>query len=244
MPARKILLVEDDADLRQAMRLLLERQGYAVLETTTGAKAVALAEAYQPSLILMDLGLPDGDGLDFAQDLRRRQSTARIPIVILNTERVVGPRAQVLAKICAGTIPKPATRERLERDLGLALLLSRRDVPRRFPRYPVEAPAWYRPHGSSSPVGADFIAGIVRILGEGGLRIDVASPIAKESMLDLRLRVPTGEVTALGRVVYSLYREDEGTGTPSFQHGIQFTDMDTETLASLRGLIKGSSIGP
>ncbi len=108
----------------------------------------------------------------------------------------------------------------------------------------MEAPAWYRPHGSSGPLGADFIAGIVRILGQGGLRMDVASPIAKERMLDLRLSVPTGEATTLGRVVYSQYREDEGTGTPAFQHGIQFTDMDPETFTTLRGLIKGSSIGP
>lgn len=244
MAPRRILLVDDDAELRQAMRLLLERQGYAVLETATGANALAVAEAYQPSLILLDLGLPDGDGLDFAQQLRRRPSTTRIPIVVLNPEVVTGQRAEALAKICAGTIPKPVTRERLERDLGLALMLSRRDVPRRFPRYPVEAPAWYRTHGSSSPVGADFIAGMVRILGEGGLRIDVASPIAKESMLDLRLRVPAGEVTTLGKVVYSQYREDERTGTPSFQHGIQFTDMDTETFATLRRMIEGPGIGP
>lgn len=244
MTARKILLVEDDADLRQAMRLLLERQGFAVLETAMGAKALALAEANQPSLILMDHGLPDGDGLEFAQELRRRQSTTRIPIVVLNAEFVIGPRAETLAKTCAGTIPKPVTRERLERDLGVALMLSRRDVPRRFPRYPVEAPAWYRPHGSSSPVGADFIAGRVRMLGEGGLRMDVASPIAKESMLDLRLRVRTGEVTTPGKVVYSQYGEDERTGTPAFQHGIQFADMDPATLTALKRLIKGTDLAP
>ena len=243
MTARKILLVEDDADLRQAMRLLLERQGFAVLEAATGGKALALAELYQPSLILIDHGLPDGDGLEFAQELRRRQSTTRIPIVVLNAELVIGPRAEALAKTCAGTIPKPVTRERLERDLGLALMLRRRDVPRRFPRYPVEAPAWYRPRGSRL-VGADFIAGMVRMLSEGGLRIDVASPIAKESMLDLRLRVPTGEVTTLGKVVYSESREDKGTGDHSFQHGIQFTDMNPETFADLRRLIKGNGLAP
>ncbi len=244
MAPHKILLVEDDANLRQAIRLLLERQGHIVLEAATGTKAVALAETHHPSLILLDLGLPDGDGLEFAAELHRRPSTARIPIVVLSDEVILGQRAVTLGKICAGTIPKPVTRERLERDLNLVLTLGRRDVSRRFPRYPVEAPAWYRLHGSSSPVGADFIAGMVRTLSEGGLRIDVASPIAQASMLDLRLRVPAGEVTTLGKVVYSLYREDERAGTPSFQHGIQFTDVHPDTLAALKRLIEGTSSAP
>jgi CheY-like chemotaxis protein len=238
MVPRKVLLVEHDPTLRQAMRLMLDRLGFAVLEASRGGKALSLAEAHFPSLILIDLGLADMDGVDVVRELHRRPGTSRIPIVALVDDSLAGPRAEAVAKICAGTIPKPITTERMQRALGLALLLCRRDPVRRFPRYPVDVPAWLRMQAGTDEAGGAYIGGTVRVLGEGGLRVDLGDLLPRASLLDLRLPMPTGEVTIPGKVIYSLCCEDHKTGRPAYQHGVQFAQVDPETLLALRRLIK------
>src|SRR5574341_1497616 len=119
MTSLKVLIVGSDAVFRATARMVLERQGYAVTVAETGAMALRLAETAQPGLILLDLRLPDGDGLDVAERLRTGAATSRVPIVVLTDEVVTGRRAETLARVCTGTIPKPVTPERLRRDLDL-----------------------------------------------------------------------------------------------------------------------------
>lgn len=78
-----ILLVEDDALLRHAFRLLLEDAGYSVVEAGSVKASLEVVEQETPALVLLDLGLPDGPGLDLARKLRGRPETADIPIVAL-----------------------------------------------------------------------------------------------------------------------------------------------------------------
>lgn len=239
-PARTILIVEDDAALRLALRQVLEPRGYLVLEAATGARALTLAELHRPDLILLDLGLPDGDGLDFAQELRRRPTTTRLPIAVLTAERVLGARARLAASICLGVIPKPVTIERFERDLRLLVTMGRRGTPRRFLRYPVEIPVRYRLGGAADPAEVSFLAGVVRTLGEGGLMVELPGPVAVATSLDLRLQLPTGEVMTAGKIVYSRFRSNNKNKLEGgwYEHGVQFTDMDPKRLALLRPLIK------
>ncbi len=120
MQGYKVLVVEQDAALRLGLRHSLERLGYSVVESGTGAAALTHAEADGPSLILLNLALPDGDGLEVAEALRRGPRTSGIPIILLTAERVVGQRAERMAKISAGTIPisKPVMVDRLEMTSG------------------------------------------------------------------------------------------------------------------------------
>ena len=238
MAGYKILIVEDDERLRGTLRQMLERGGYTVFEAGTGGEALVRAEVHQPHLILLDLGLPDGDGLGFAQELRRRENTTRIPIAVLTGQLIRGRRAEILGSICVGAIPKPVTVERFHRDLRLLLLSGRRGGVRRFPRYSVEAPVFYRLVGSADPGQEEFLAGLARTLGEGGLLLDVPVSLAASSQVELRVPLPTGEVTAAGKVVYSLRQSDGHVGTGAFHHGIQFTDMDPAKFAALRRLLK------
>lgn len=78
-----ILLVEDDPLLRDAFRLLLEEAGYGVREAGTASAAIEVAAATTPSLILLDLGLPDRPGLDVVRTLRKRDATRDTPIIAL-----------------------------------------------------------------------------------------------------------------------------------------------------------------
>jgi CheY-like chemotaxis protein len=76
-----ILIVDDNEDLRQVLAWLLQPRGYETLQAATGREAIEKAITAQPSLILLDLHLPDMNGADAARALKKDQCTAHIPIV-------------------------------------------------------------------------------------------------------------------------------------------------------------------
>jgi len=81
MTAPLILIIEDDRPLRQYLRATLQSFAYRVEEAVTGAEGREQVLRLNPDLILLDLGLPDGDGLDLARELR---GWSRIPIIIVS----------------------------------------------------------------------------------------------------------------------------------------------------------------
>jgi DNA-binding response OmpR family regulator len=78
--ATTVLVVEDEQKLRELVRSYLERVGFAVLSTGSGAEAISLAGSAQPDLVILDLGLPDIPGESVAREIRVAGST---PILIL-----------------------------------------------------------------------------------------------------------------------------------------------------------------
>ncbi len=96
LPGRhKILVVEDEPDIRELVRYNLEQGGFEVIETDDGKQALALIEKERPSLLVLDLMLPNADGLDICKMLRQRPQSAAIPIVMLTAkaaevDRVLG----------------------------------------------------------------------------------------------------------------------------------------------------------
>lgn len=81
-----ILCVDDDGDILEALSELLESAGYAVLLARTGYDALALAVSRKPSLILLDLVLPDIPGEEVCQRLRTHAPTAGIPVIMLTVK--------------------------------------------------------------------------------------------------------------------------------------------------------------
>lgn len=77
----KILLVEDDENIRIMVGAMLESAGYQVIETRSCAAAITLASSHIPDLILLDLGLPDGDGMELLEYVREHDLT---PIIVLS----------------------------------------------------------------------------------------------------------------------------------------------------------------
>ena len=78
---KRVLLVEDETDLRKMMKILLELHGYDVLEAADGYEAVEKAVSEEPDLILMDIAMPVMDGIDSARTIRRHEDLRSIPIV-------------------------------------------------------------------------------------------------------------------------------------------------------------------
>ena len=83
-----ILIIEDEASLRRFLAPTLAHQAYQVLQAATAAEGMAMARSHNPDLVLLDLGLPDQDGLKVLEDIR---TWSRRPVIILsarNQERV------------------------------------------------------------------------------------------------------------------------------------------------------------
>lgn len=77
----KILLVEDDKNIRTVIVALLEASDYQVIQAETGALAKTLFSCYQPDVIILDLGLPDMDGMAFLQYVRQE---SLVPVIVLS----------------------------------------------------------------------------------------------------------------------------------------------------------------
>jgi two-component system KDP operon response regulator KdpE len=91
-----ILLIEDDPQIRRFLRASLITQGYELIEAGTGREGLALAAAQVPEVVLLDLGLPDMEGLEVIKQLR---SWSSVPIIILSAR---GQERDKVANLDAG----------------------------------------------------------------------------------------------------------------------------------------------
>ena len=78
-----IMVVDDDDDIRQMMRVLLEDDGYSVLEAENGQQAIEIAQSASPDLILMDLSMPVLDGLTASRRMREIDRVSEVPIIAI-----------------------------------------------------------------------------------------------------------------------------------------------------------------
>ncbi|MBL8951872.1 MAG: response regulator [Myxococcaceae bacterium] len=76
-----VLLVEDEPEMRRFIRASLQASGYRLVEASTAHEGIALASSHNPELVLLDLGLPDGDGIDVTVKLREG---SKVPIIVLS----------------------------------------------------------------------------------------------------------------------------------------------------------------
>src|SRR6266566_5935311 len=84
--AREVLVVEDEPDIRRLVVLHLEREGFRCRTATTGSDALREVKAAVPDLVVLDLMLPEVDGLEVCRRLRRDTSTASLPIIMLTAK--------------------------------------------------------------------------------------------------------------------------------------------------------------
>jgi DNA-binding response OmpR family regulator len=92
---KKIVLIEDDADLFALVKYNLEKDGFAVAGSQSGRGAIELCRRERPDLIILDIMLPDSDGLDICKGLRNHSELGSVPIIFLTarvseTDRILG----------------------------------------------------------------------------------------------------------------------------------------------------------
>ena len=107
MRSQQILVVEDNERNMKLFCGVLEASGYRTLEATTGERAVELALEHRPDLVLMDIQLPDIDGIDALDRLRADERSASMPVLALTAQAMEGDRERFLAAGFDGYVSKP-----------------------------------------------------------------------------------------------------------------------------------------
>ena len=107
MAAPRVLIAEDNGKSMKLFRDVLRVNGYETLEATTGRQAIELAAQHAPDLVLMDIQLPDIDGVEALSRLRADERTAGIPVLALTAQAMQGDREHFLAAGFDGYLSKP-----------------------------------------------------------------------------------------------------------------------------------------
>ena len=83
MPAKPVLVVDDDPDIRESLCTLLEGEGYATISAENGAEAVAQMQAHEPCFVILDLMMPVMDGWEVRTRMQEHKELARIPVCVV-----------------------------------------------------------------------------------------------------------------------------------------------------------------
>ena len=108
---KRILVVEDNEANFYLINFILKKSGHEVIEARDGITAVELAIKEKPDLVIMDIQLPDINGLEATKRIRASGANGDIPIVALTSYAMLGDRERALAAGCTGYIEKPINPE-------------------------------------------------------------------------------------------------------------------------------------
>jgi DNA-binding response OmpR family regulator len=108
MNSSKILIVDDDPDLRQALRLRLRANHYETVNAVDGYSAIAQAYKERPNLIILDLGLPAGDGFIVLERLQQDDKLSMIPVIVLTARDPQTSERRALRAGASAFFQKPA----------------------------------------------------------------------------------------------------------------------------------------
>ncbi len=127
----RVLIADDESENREVLRGLLEPLGFTVEEAEGGTACLEKARAFVPDLVLLDLRMPDLDGLAVARTLRELPASCRTPIVAVSAAAFPEDRARALAAGCDVHLAKPVLLDALTQTLGALLPLEwmRREAP-------------------------------------------------------------------------------------------------------------------
>ena len=117
----KILIVDDDQDTRQLLKIRLESKGYETAFAWDAVTAISATREARPDLILLDFGLPGGDALVVMERLQSFPALAGTPIVVVSAREPSGTEQRALAGGARAYIPKPIDNEKLLEAIRSAL---------------------------------------------------------------------------------------------------------------------------
>ncbi len=113
MERAKIMVVDDDPDLRQALSLRLRANNFDTVNACDGYSAIALAQREHPHLIILDLGLPAGDGFAVLKNLQQFPALSTIPVIVLTARDPEANEKHTLESGAVAFFQKPADNEEL-----------------------------------------------------------------------------------------------------------------------------------
>lgn len=107
--SKQILVVEDQEDNLRIMRDLLNDAGFEVIEARNGNEALSVTEAERPDLILMDIQLPELDGLEATRRIKDNPATRHIPVLAVTSYALNGDNEKAMAAGCDAYFAKPVS---------------------------------------------------------------------------------------------------------------------------------------
>lgn len=125
MQKHKILVVDDDADLVRALRLRLRSKNYEIVTAGDGYSAIATAQKERPDLIVLDLGLPAGDGFVVLERLQKSDALSAVPVIVLSARDPQTTEERALKAGAAAFFQKPADNDELLNVIRVSLPTNR-----------------------------------------------------------------------------------------------------------------------
>jgi len=114
----RVLYIEDNSDNRLLVQRVLMAEGYQVIGAANAVDGLKLADSERPSLILVDINMPEIDGYTLTGQLRNIPHLSRVPIVALTANVMKGDREKTLAAGCDGYIQKPIDIDQFPKQLA------------------------------------------------------------------------------------------------------------------------------
>jgi two-component system KDP operon response regulator KdpE len=184
-----VLIVDDERAIRRFLRSTLEAQGYAAVEAATGAEGLRAVRHHRPDLILLDLGLPDRDGLALVPELR---ALTDAPLLVLTVRDAEASKVRALDAGADDYVTKP---------FGAPELLARM---RAALRHRVQAQGG-RPRVEAGPLAIDLV---YRRVTRDGAELRLAP---KEWAILEQLAIHAGKVVTHGRLLRKVWGRDTET---------------------------------
>lgn len=113
MERSKILIVDDDPELRRALNLRFRANHYETFYATDGFSAIAMAQKEKPDVIILDVGLPAGDGFVVMDRLQQNAELASIPVIVLTARDPQSTREKIMKAGASAYFQKPADNGKL-----------------------------------------------------------------------------------------------------------------------------------
>jgi DNA-binding response OmpR family regulator len=123
MPGKKILVVDDEPEVGQLMEHFLTERGYEVRITANGRLALTALDTFTPDVVLLDMHMPEMDGLETLKRLAARSPS--LPVIMITVNEDIETTARLLEFGAADYVPKPFNLEYLEQAINIQLSVAR-----------------------------------------------------------------------------------------------------------------------
>ncbi|MDO9527582.1 MAG: response regulator [Syntrophales bacterium] len=104
---KRALVIEDNADNMKLITFILEKNGYGTIRAENGKRGIELALKEKPDFILLDIQLPDIDGLEVLKEIRKSEIDGEIPVIAITSYAMSGDSRRLIEAGCNGYLEKP-----------------------------------------------------------------------------------------------------------------------------------------
>ena len=235
MERKKILLADDIELFIELEKTFFRRENFELLVARNGAQALEVARAQRPDLVLMDLHMPEMDGLECCRRIKADPQLRGIPVVIVTQAGREEDLEKCRAAGCSDILLKPINRHLFVETARRLLAVADRAEPRVPARLRVS-------YGAGGKLLTDYTINI----STGGLFLETAVPLPEETPLSLEFDLPQPPrlIRTRGRVAWA--NGPDAPKKPALPPGmgIQMLDLSLDDLHAIRDYIKERCLDP